>query len=135
MLLVVDVNILFSFFKKVSFTRKLLTNPDLKLYSPEYALDELNEHLDEILSKAKINIGVFELYKAILPYFVKFAPVSVYKDFKNSAELIAPDPDDTQYFALALKLGCAIWSNDKLLKKQDKVTVFSTSELIKELGL
>ena len=135
MLLVVDMNILFSFFKKDSFTRKLLTKSDLELYSPRYALDELNKHLDELILKAKINIGVFELYKSILPFFVEFVSASEYKDFKNEAELITPDPDDTQYFALALKLGCAIWSNDKLLKKQDKVKVFSTSELSKELGL
>lgn len=134
MLLVVDMNVLFSFFKKHSFTRKLLVNSDLELYSPEYALDELNKYLKEIMSKGKINIGVFELYKRILSWFVKFVPVSQYKDFRGEAELITPDPDDTQYFALALKLGCAIWSNDKLLKNQSEVKVFSTSELIRELG-
>ena len=47
MLLVVDMNILFSFFKKHSTTRKLLTNPNLELYSPKYALEELSKHFDE----------------------------------------------------------------------------------------
>ncbi|MBI2499479.1 hypothetical protein HYV88_04525 [Candidatus Woesearchaeota archaeon] len=57
MLLVVDVNILFSFFKKYSGTRKLLINPKLKLYTSEYALEEIQEHLDELISKAKIDIN------------------------------------------------------------------------------
>ena len=135
MLLVVDMNILFSFFKKYSFTRKLLINPGLELYSPEYALGELNEHLDEIKLKAKINIGVFELYKKILSWFVEFVPVLEYKDFKEEAESIAPDPDDTQYFALALKLKCGIWSNDKRLKRQSRVKVFNTKDLKNLLGL
>ena len=133
MLLVVDMNILFSFFKKYSPTRKLLINPNLELYSPEYALDELNKHLEEIMLKSKINIGVFELYKKILSWFVKFIPVSEYKEFKNKAELITPDEDDTQYFALALKLNCPIWSNDKRLKKQSKIEVFNTEDLLKIL--
>lgn len=38
---------------------------------------------------------------------------------------------DTEYFALALKLKCSVWSNDKKFKKQDKVKVYSTNELIK----
>lgn len=134
MLLVVDMNILFSFFKKYSFTRKLLINSDLELRSTTYAFDELNEHLDEIMSKAKIDIGVFELYKTILSWFVEFVPVLEYREFKSKAESISPDPDDTQYFALALKLDCPIWSNDKRLKKQSAVKVFSTSELRKLLG-
>ena len=35
------------------------------------------------------------------------------------------------YFALALKLNCAIWSNDKKLKEQNKIQVCSTHELSK----
>lgn len=135
MLLVVDMNILFSFFRRSSFTRELLTNPNLKLCSPAYALDELNKHLDELMSKAKISIGTFELYKTLLSWFVEFVPLSGYRDFRNEAESICPDPDDTQYFALALKLSCPIWSKDKRLKEQSSVKVFTTAELIKEIGL
>ena len=46
------------------------------------------------------------------------------------AEKITPDPNDAEYFALALKLGCGIWSNDKKLKEQDKIKIYSTSDLI-----
>lgn len=38
------------------------------------------------------------------------------------------------FFALALKLNCPIWSNENLHKKQSKVKIYSTSELIKELS-
>ena len=135
MLLVVDMNILFSFFKKYSFTRKLLINPDLELYSPKYALGELNKHLDEIKLKAKIDVGVFELYKKILSWFVEFVPVSKYKDFKEEAESISPDPEDIQYFALALELNIPILSNDSHFKEQSEVPVFTTEELSKFLNI
>jgi predicted nucleic acid-binding protein len=44
--------------------------------------------------------------------------------------LAIPDPDDIDFTALALKLDCPLWSNDKELKQQTVVKVFSTSELI-----
>src|SRR3989344_2944023 len=133
MLLVVDMNILFSFFKKHTFTRKLLSNPNLELYSPIYAIDELNKYSQELISKSKINTGTFELYKKVLSWFIKFMPVSEYKEFKDKADSISPDPNDTQYFALALKLNCPIWSNDKKLKEQSEIKVLNTSELIELL--
>ena len=133
MLLVADMNILFSFFKKHTFTRKLLSNPNLELYSPIYSLDELNKYSQELISKSKINTGTFELYKKVLSWFIKFIPVSEYKEFKDKADSISPDPNDTQYFALALKLNCPIWSNDKKLKEQFEIKVLNTSELIELL--
>jgi len=134
MKLVVDMNILFSFFKKYSFTRRLLVNPGLELYSSEYALDEIKKYLDEIMLKSKIDIHVFELYRRILFWFVRFVPISEYKNFKSKAESITPDPNDTQYFALALSLKCPIWSNDKRLKKQKIVKIYSTDDLLGVIG-
>ncbi len=47
------------------------------------------------------------------------------------AEKISPDPGDMIYFALALKFNCAIWSNDKKLKQQNRVKVYHSHELAK----
>lgn len=47
---------------------------------------------------------------------------------------ISPDPNDADYFALALMLKCPIWSNDKELLKQNVVRIYSTGELIKAFG-
>lgn len=46
------------------------------------------------------------------------------------AREISPDNDDSDYFAPSLKLDCAIWSNDKKLKEQNKIKVYSTKELL-----
>jgi predicted nucleic acid-binding protein len=62
MKLVVDANIFFSFFKKTSFTRRfILSHPEIELFTPLYVLEELEEHKDEIKSKARIEERVFEL--------------------------------------------------------------------------
>jgi predicted nucleic acid-binding protein len=48
---------------------------------------------------------------------------------------ISPDPDDVEYIAVALSIGCVIWSNDKDLKeKQSEVKVFSTADLVSFLA-
>ena len=38
-------------------------------------------------------------------------------------------------FAVALYKRCPIWSNDKLMAKQDRVKVISTKELLAILGM
>lgn len=129
-----DANVLFSFFKVYSPTRRLVIFSGLKLYAPEFALSELESYCREVSGKSKMGLGGFELFKAVMKWFITFVSDEGYRDFLKEAKSITPDPKDVAYFALALKLGCAIWSNDKLLKKQTKVKVFSTSELIKELG-
>ena len=132
---VVDFNSIFSSFRKFSSTRRLLFSPLLELYSPKFALKELSKHRKVVMSKAKIGIGEFGVLEKVLTWKVEFVPVIEFKDFLQEARSICPDPDDIEYFALALKFNCPIWSNDKALKEQSVVKVFSTSELIKELGL
>ncbi len=99
--LVVDANVLFSALIKEGFSHNLFFNENLHLFTPEYIFTELEKHKKELLNKTE------------------------------KAEEITPDPDDMAYFALALKLNCAIWSNDKKLKPQDKVEVYNTHELDK----
>ncbi|MBU4341532.1 MAG: hypothetical protein KJ928_02900 [Candidatus Altiarchaeota archaeon] len=67
--------------------------------------------------------------------FVGVASLSEYEEFISRAKSISPDRDDIDIFALALSLNCAIWSNDKALKKQDVVKVYSTEEILGFLGL
>ena len=43
--------------------------------------------------------------------------------------------NDAIYFAVALYKRCPIWSNDKLMAKQDRVKVISTKDLLAILGM
>ena len=136
MRLVVDANILLSFFKKDSFTRRfILSHPEIELFTPLYVFEELEEHKDEIKSKAKIGDIVFELSKKELREYVTVVPLDEFKDFWEEAKQISPDSDDVEYLAVALSLDCAIWSKDRDLKeKQFRVVVVTTEELTKLLG-
>ena len=136
MKLVVDANILFSFFKKDSFTRRfILSHPEIELFTSMYVFDELEEHKDEIKSKAKIDERVYVLSKKELLEYVTVVPLEEFKEFWEEAKQISPDPDDVEYLAVALSLNCAIWSNDRNLKEgQSRIMVITTVELSKLLG-
>jgi len=129
--LVVDANILFSFFKSDSTTRQIITNFRLfKLHAPEIALEEIIKHKSLICNKAKISDIEFIELVEYLKTFIKFEDENTYKKFLPKAKQISPDLNDVAYFALALKFNCSIWSNEKQLKKQSIINIFSTSELI-----
>ena len=137
MKLVVDANVLFSFFKLDSTTRKLIIDPELELnlelFTPVHALEELKEHEDE-MRKLGVSPGDFDVILSSLPLFVNTVPRSFFKPLLSEAEKLLPeDPDDAPYIALALKLNCPIWSEDVKLKDQSRVKVLSTKELIKLL--
>ena len=135
MRLVVDTNELFSFFNKASKARELSLLSELDLHSPLFSINELKEHKSEILKKFSLSETQFTLIEKLLHIVVNFSKEKEYSSFIQEAKKISPDPDDIDFFALALKFDCSIWSEDKLLKQQDKVKVYSTSELLKEIGL
>src|SRR3989344_4259944 len=129
---VVDTNILYTFFWKTSLTHRVLLRQDLGLFSPEFALEEINLHKQDILKKTKLSEKEFKELRTDLAIAVEFLPIEKYKDLFGSAKKISPDPNDLDFFALALKLDLPIWSNDNLLKKQNTINVFSTLDLLKK---
>ena len=134
MLLVADANILFSFFDAKSKARKLLLLKDIELFSPRFLLKELVEHKEEIEEKFGLSEGQFSLELKLIETNVKLVPLKEFEDFVEKVKALSSDTDDLQYLALALKLNLPLWSNDKELKKQSVIKVFSTKELIEILG-
>src|SRR3989338_1437318 len=134
--LVVDANVLFSALLAKSFTRDLIFNPQLKLYSPEYLISELNEHLqsdEEIKEKLKQTGEETEKVIHELLHNIDIIPISEYKTFAQEAIEITPDEFDAPYFALALYLKLPIYTNEKKLKRQNDVKVLNTQEILRLL--
>lgn len=130
--LIIDANILISALVTTkAFTYDLIFNDKIKLFAPEYLLEEFEEHKDEIIGKSDLSEEELQLFLSLISIRIDFIPNNEFKEFIKQAEEITPDKDDTEYFALALKLNCSIWSNDKRLKEQDKIKIHSTEELLK----
>ena len=132
--LVIDANVLFSALIKDSFTYNLLFSDALHIFTPEYIFTELEKHKDEILEKTERTTEEFFRLVETLKRRINIIPLEELIPYVEEAEKLTPDHDDMAYFALALKLNCAIWSNDKKLKEQNKIKVYNTYELSKISG-
>ena len=109
MLVVVDANVLFSFFKKDSASRELVVDPDsrfdLELRAPAKLLAELDRHKSEICNNAKISSEEYEFPRSVLEVFIKIIPDVFWQDSKtNAIEILSPHIKDVPYVALCLSL-------------------------------
>ena len=130
--LVIDANILFAALIRRSSTSEILMHEDLHLFAPEFILVEFEKYQDVILKKTNIDEHLFQELLRIYQSRIELIPAEEFRNFWNEAELISPDFKDMPYFALALRLGIPIWSNDKAMKeKQSTVTVVSTEDLVR----
>lgn len=131
-MIVVDTSIIFSYFRE-SVTKRLIISMSSLLIAPEYSLSELRKHEVVICEKAKISSDEFEKRFSDLKRIVSFVPLSEYREFIKPALRLSPDPDDVDFFALALATGSPLWSNDSVWKRQDRIDVFTTSDLLSVL--
>ena len=134
--LVVDANILVAGFIRNATTRELLLDGRLTLWAPEYALLETERILlaPRIQRKlGKLSPEQIKLALAATTSSVQVLPEPAYRIRLSEAENLAPDPADAPYLAVALHLNLPLWSNDALLKKQRRVPVYSTEELLELL--
>ena len=135
-IMVIDANILFSFFKKESLRRELierLPNYGCKLISPDYVIEELLEEKERVIKFSGVDETAFLFLVSLIQRKIETISKTDYEMFLNEAMKISPHSKDVPYFALALSFNAAIWSDEKAFKKQDKVKIFSTEELKKIL--
>ncbi len=132
--LVVDANITFAALIKESKTHELIFDERLHLFTTEFFFTEFKEHSEEIQEKTEKTEEELNNLLDVLKKNITIVPLEELLPYLDEAEKISPDSDDVAYIALALKLKCAIWSQDRKLKeKQNKVQVYSTGDLVKML--
>lgn len=129
-----DANILFSALIRFSKTLEIILNPKFEIVTPDFILEELIEHKEEISRKSKLSYANILTAIMLLSNKVDFISVDEYKEFLSSAVEISPDEDDVDYFALAMKTDCGIWSDDKHFKMQGKIRVYNTGEIVEYLN-
>ena len=129
--LIVDSNIIFTFFWKSGLARELFYK--FNIFSPEFALIELKKYEKEIIEKSSISKEEFTYLKNELCNLITFVPLEEYSSFLQKAKDICSDFKDIDFFALALKLNYPIWSNDVVFKKQNNILIFNSKEIIELL--
>jgi len=129
--LVLDANILFAILIKEGKNEDLVFNDNLHIFVPEFIFNEFEKYKELLLGKTDRTKEEFDKLLDILRKRIKTISNEETEKYLNKAQEISPDKNDADYFALALNLNCAIWSNDKKLKEQNVVEIYSTKELIK----
>ena len=128
--IIVDANKVFAAFIAEGIVHELLFSGKFKPVGPEKLLEEVEKHKDEIAEKAEKKLEEIELAIKLLEPEFKIFPRPEYIAKLPEGLKLAPYPKDVEYFALALRFDFPIWSNEKAFKKQSKVKVFSTKDLI-----
>jgi predicted nucleic acid-binding protein len=137
MKLVVDTNILIKALIKRAKVYSILLNPNYTFYVPEHCFDEIERHIGIIEQKSGLSRKEIKLVlDALKSNIVVVSHKDVIDKYKEAEEIIGSvDENDIPVVAAALAADCnGIWSDDKGLKKQDKVKVWNTKEML-ELAL
>jgi len=137
MLLVVDVNVIYSALMKrgnslLVFESNKMSNK-FGFIAPEFVAFELDTKIGKILSKSKLTLDELNESLSLIKEQITFIPSSEFID--KLPEAIELNFKDSPYLALALKFDCSIFSGDKGLKEQTKVKVLSPRELLDISGI
>jgi len=130
MKIVIDANIIIASLIKEGRTVEILVNPLLDIYAPEFILEEILKYSNEISIKTHRTEEELRQILNKLFFLITLINMEEFSHLLTEVRTFVPDQKDDVYFALALKLNCPIWSNDKILKNQNKIKIYSTQDLI-----
>jgi predicted nucleic acid-binding protein len=131
--IVVDANILFAIMIKKGITERVLLSNDLHLYAPEYIFIEFRKHEEQILQITKRSKQEFLELINLLERKIELIPIFEFKQYLSEAESLLEDKDDAAYLAVCLAKRMPLWTNDAGFRKQNKVGIYTTQDLIKLL--
>ncbi|MBS3064859.1 MAG: PIN domain-containing protein [DPANN group archaeon] len=133
---VVDTNIILSALIKDSVTRKILADLNFEFFAPSFSLTEIMKYQEYICKKTLMTPRQFGNLLQTIFENIEIIPGDFYKNYLDEAnELMKKiDLDDVPFLACAMVLNLEIWSDDKHFKQQDKIKVFTTSELIERFS-
>jgi predicted nucleic acid-binding protein len=131
MKLVIDANILIAALIRKSVTSEIISKQKIELFSPSHLWDEFAKYQEYILTKTRRTDAELQELINTLKDRITITPTNEYAKSEKLAKLISPDENDVQYISLALHLGIPIWSNDRKLKEQNVVRVYSTEEILR----
>jgi predicted nucleic acid-binding protein len=135
MRLVVDTNRIIAALVRDGISRWIISHFNGELITIGFSMEELGNHKKEILKKAKISETDLEMILDKLFSKITILDDKIIDQYMEEAKGIMEgiDSADTPFIAAALATKAPIWSDDKHFKKQDKVNVLTTKELIEML--
>jgi predicted nucleic acid-binding protein len=131
-LIVLDTNVFISALIKEGITREIITTLKVNFLFPEFEFEEIHNHKEEIIKKSKISEKEFYILILRLLNYVRVIPTEIILPYRKQASKIIGhiDKDDVIFIATALAFNCPIWTDDVHFKKQRKIKILTTPEII-----
>lgn len=130
----IDANILFTCLIKDGETRRIWFTKNIELFAPKFVLKEFLKYRKIIYSKFKGSKEDFSNLLENAMAEIKLADDEELVSYLQAVKTLTRDEKDWLYLACALKEDTIIWSNDKEFKKQKRIKIKTTEEMIKEFG-
>jgi predicted nucleic acid-binding protein len=133
MIYVIDANILFAAIIRDSATRKIILDSNAQFLAPDYLLTEHERYGTLLRAKSGLSEKAYERLLVLLLSRIRLVAWDELRMSAEQAYALAKDidPYDTMFFACCLaNPGSVLWSDDKKLKKQDKVKIVNTEEML-----
>lgn len=132
MQLVVDTNVVFSALIAGGKTRELVLTGGFDLYAPAYFDTEVRNHRETLSEKTGLATDRLDTLLDLVLDEITTVPSDAFDGSLPAARkaMADVDPDDAPFLALALHLGCALWSDDGDLREQDLAPIVTTTELV-----
>ena len=130
---VLDTNILLKALIRNSKVRAALLSPNHQLFVPEYAVEETRRHFGLIVKKTRLSEEEVKLVLGVLlTNLHAILSRDIMANWKVAEEIMVDiDRGDIPFVAAALSLPCdGIWSDDLHLKRQKRVKVWNTKEVL-----
>jgi predicted nucleic acid-binding protein len=128
----IDTNIIISALIKDGATRKILLDSSFNFIFPGYGLKEIYFYRNYIKDKSGMDDEEFDRVLLRIFKYVRPVPWHIIKKFGNLADNIMGkiDKKDTVFIATALAFKCPLWSDDSHFKRQNKIKVLTTKDII-----
>ena len=130
---VLDTNVILKALIKDSVVRGILLRSSHEFLVPEHAIDETTKHLGMVAEKSGLSESEINSVIDALLVSIKVVPAEkVVSKWKEAGHVMAEvDVGDVPFVAAAMSVNCdGIWSDDKHLKRQEKVRVWTTKEML-----
>ena len=133
--IIIDTNIFISALIKDGLTRKLILNSKDNLLFPEFEFEEISNNRREIMRKSGLSNKEFYTLLLRLIKYVKVIPKEIIIPYRKEANEIMRDIDenDAVFIASALCFDASIWTEDKHFKKQKRIKILTTQEIMERL--
>ena len=135
MKILIDTNRIIAALSKQGTTRDILFDNFFEFVTPDYTIDEIKEHRDELKKKIKLTDEEFEILVALFFERITIIPESEFKQCFHECKNDISDPDDIPHLAACLATRAeGIWAHDPHFLEQHKVKVFTDIDMLRMSG-